>query len=258
MSLTAALIGAGSSLLGGAINRRDQKKANVQNTDLQKEFAQNGIRWRVADAKAAGLHPLAALGASGATYSPSVQVGSMGQSVADMGQDISRAVYANASAAERKEEQTRLQAYNDAQLKLQTQNMSLQNDLIKQQITESKLRSLDQLGSIGLPSNVFRGPSKIRSRTEQPSQGNSVFPDFKGWENKTVEVPYNKDGTQVGTQPAWINTSEGPILDTNLFEDQPTPVVYYLYAKKYMQLLADKLQKATGSSQRVFPRSGKW
>lgn len=36
----------------------------------QKEFAQMGIQWRVADAKAAGVHPLAALGASGAASSP--------------------------------------------------------------------------------------------------------------------------------------------------------------------------------------------
>lgn len=38
--------------------------------DFQREFAQMGVRWRVADAKAAGLHPLAALGTSGASATP--------------------------------------------------------------------------------------------------------------------------------------------------------------------------------------------
>lgn len=36
----------------------------------QKEFAQKGIRWKTEDAKQAGLHPLAALGTMGASYSP--------------------------------------------------------------------------------------------------------------------------------------------------------------------------------------------
>jgi len=43
-----------------------------QNIQLQKDFAQHGIRWRVEDAKAAGIHPLAAVGAAGASYSPSI------------------------------------------------------------------------------------------------------------------------------------------------------------------------------------------
>lgn len=43
----------------------------AQNEALQREFAQMGIRWRVEDAKAAGLHPLFALSGGGAAYSPS-------------------------------------------------------------------------------------------------------------------------------------------------------------------------------------------
>lgn len=256
--LGAAAISAGSSLLGGLMNRSSAKSDQSRNIALQKEFAQNGIRWKVADAKAAGLHPLAALGASTATYTPVTQVGAMGDTVANMGQDISRAMYANASTAERKEEQVRMQAYNDAQLKLQTENMSLQNDLIRQQITTNKIQALNSLGSIGLPSNAFRGGSRVRGRGEIPGQGDSVFPEFKGWENTVVQVPYNKDGEQVGKQPAWINTSEGPILDTNLFEDQPTPLIYYLYMKKYGKMLGEKINRIMPSNKSAFPRSGKW
>lgn len=36
----------------------------------QKEFAQNGIRWKVEDANRAGIHPLAALGAMPASFTP--------------------------------------------------------------------------------------------------------------------------------------------------------------------------------------------
>lgn len=51
-------------------DRALQLQLREQDIALQREFAQNGIRWRVDDAKAAGLHPLAALGASGSSYSP--------------------------------------------------------------------------------------------------------------------------------------------------------------------------------------------
>lgn len=48
-----------------AKNRKFQWKMMVQQNQYQKEFAQMGLRWRVADAQAAGLHPLAALGVQG-------------------------------------------------------------------------------------------------------------------------------------------------------------------------------------------------
>lgn len=54
-------------------NRRIQRQ-NIENARsqiaLQREFAQNSIQWRVADAKKAGIHPLAALGAQGTSYTP--------------------------------------------------------------------------------------------------------------------------------------------------------------------------------------------
>lgn len=46
---------------------REQASTNAA---LQREFAQNGIRWRVEDAKAAGLHPMYALTGGGAAFSP--------------------------------------------------------------------------------------------------------------------------------------------------------------------------------------------
>lgn len=49
----------------------DAQVSNAQaNQSFQKEFAQHGISWKVADAKRAGLHPLAALGSSTMSYNP--------------------------------------------------------------------------------------------------------------------------------------------------------------------------------------------
>lgn len=90
-----SLIGAGGNLLGGLLGSREASK----NRAAQKEFAQFGIRWRVADAKAAGLHPLYALGAQVPSFSP-VHSEAPAQ-LAEMGQNIGRAVQAQMTAREK-------------------------------------------------------------------------------------------------------------------------------------------------------------
>lgn len=51
-------------------NRRYQREQDRLNRQMQYDFAQNSIKWKVNDAKEAGLHPLAALGVSSASASP--------------------------------------------------------------------------------------------------------------------------------------------------------------------------------------------
>lgn len=93
--VTGSLIGAGSSLLGGALGSSSADKLNKKNIKLQKKFAQQGVRWRVADAKAAGIHPLAALGLTGSSYSPAFQTDPMGDALAQAGQTIGTGVREN-------------------------------------------------------------------------------------------------------------------------------------------------------------------
>lgn len=100
LPLIAAGIGAASSLLGGLFGNKSNKKAQANADALQREFAQHGVRWRVEDAKAAGLHPLYALHSGGASFSPVAAMGAAqdtsgsGKALADMGQNISRAMMA--------------------------------------------------------------------------------------------------------------------------------------------------------------------
>lgn len=123
------LIGGAGALGGAAISGKTARRINDQNIAfaretnaqnykialeeraLQKEFAQMGTRWKVADAQAAGLHPLFALGGSTSTYSPvmpmmqSPQVTGAGydtgQAVADMGQSLGGAISRMESQTER-------------------------------------------------------------------------------------------------------------------------------------------------------------
>lgn len=102
-----------------ARNEALARETTAQNIAMQREFAQMGIRWKVEDAKAAGLHPLYAIGGSGAAFAPSPTLvhGSPPEVrptlrdasppsgyLGSMGQDIGRALAATldpAQAAER-------------------------------------------------------------------------------------------------------------------------------------------------------------
>lgn len=99
------LIGGAISALGSLFGGRQSNKANDRiarrQEALQKEFAQHGIRWKVEDAKAAGLHPLFALGSQPAQYSPVAIQDSMGPAISDAGQHIGRAVAATSTREER-------------------------------------------------------------------------------------------------------------------------------------------------------------
>lgn len=129
-----AISGVGS-VAGGLLNANSQKSANSFNYNAQKEFAQNGIQWRVADAKKAGIHPLFALGGQGALYSPSAQsVGDYG--LASAGSAMGQAVASRQSSFERSMQSEQLA------------NMKLQNSLLESQIanldTERALSTMGQ------------------------------------------------------------------------------------------------------------------
>lgn len=117
------VFGAIAQTVGGLINRQEARQTRLSNEKqgevarhlreqdiaYQREFAQHGIRWRVEDAKAAGLHPLSALGAAGASYTPgpipivsSVPDTSLGDAIGRAGQDLGRAISASQNEQERR------------------------------------------------------------------------------------------------------------------------------------------------------------
>lgn len=118
-----AAVPAIGNLIGGLLGKKAEKKER----QMQVAFAQNGIQWKVADAEKAGVHPLFALGAPTASYSP-ISTGAMGNAVANMGQDLGRA------AASLKTPEQKVSAY-DARLRaLQLERGTLENTLLRNQI----------------------------------------------------------------------------------------------------------------------------
>lgn len=107
-----SVVSAISNIAGGLINRDASRRASNTTRDmalhqmqLQKQFAKQGIRWRVEDARKAGIHPLYALGANTTSYTPqSVSFAadtSLGNSLAAAGQDIGRAINSTRTSGER-------------------------------------------------------------------------------------------------------------------------------------------------------------
>lgn len=134
-----AVISAGTNILGGFLGSNEKEKDRqfqlqqaAKNEALQREFAQNSIRWKVEDAKAAGLHPLAALGTNAASYSPTIIAGGaanpMGDAVARAGQDVSRALTATRTGSER------VDAYSGAIQQLNLERGALENELLRSRI----------------------------------------------------------------------------------------------------------------------------
>lgn len=107
-----AALGVQSALdfFGARKNRKEQRRVNAKNEQMQRDFAQQGVRWRVEDARAAGVHPVFAMGGSGASASPS-HVGdtSMGSAWSSMGQNFSRAISATKTKRERLLDQAMLE-----------------------------------------------------------------------------------------------------------------------------------------------------
>lgn len=132
-----SLVGAVSNYIGGKQAENTAKDVNRENAALQREFAQSGIQWRVADAKAAGIHPVYALGAQTTPASPSYVGSNASEHFSQMGQNLGRAAAAAMNSGQRKLEQ----------ISIQSAEADLQGKEIDNQI---KARQLSQMSGAGI------------------------------------------------------------------------------------------------------------
>lgn len=205
-SVTSALSGVGSSnwlplagsLAGGALglaggiysaNKSAQVANNVNllNYKQAKEFAQNQIQWRVADAKKAGLHPLAALGMSPISGPPSAvgaDVSGLGNGLSEMGQNISRSIDAMQSREDRLKEQAKQDALQRLQYHLQLERFKLDQTETASRVALNDARTaLDkaQLKNLVNGASIRRGAQPRSSPMPKPkSKGKFTLPGFIG------------------------------------------------------------------------------
>lgn len=164
-----SLIGAAGNLIGGLLgqsNASDARAAAAAEAAANREFQVNaykhGIRWRVEDAKAAGIHPLAAIGAPAFNPSPVSVSGSVDQSmptaIANMGQDIGRAVNATRTQDER------TLAFTEAARAQQLEGLRLDNELKRIQF-QSGMQRLRQMENPPMPGASYRIPGQPATGT---------------------------------------------------------------------------------------------
>lgn len=154
------LVGDALGFIGGQINAgnanalaneqmRIQQQNAFNNLDFQRQLSNFGIRWKVEDAQAAGIHPLFALGASTMNFSPTtvgatdIPRNDSNKYLANMGQDISRAIDATRTSSERT-----LAQHEAAHITQQAITRGdLQNELLAVQLASARARlQADQVG----------------------------------------------------------------------------------------------------------------
>jgi len=152
-------LGAVGNFVGGMMDRSAAKDVNIQNQYQaalnrkdQYEFAQSGIQWKAADAKAAGIHPVFALGGSTSSFSP-ISVGStapsgMASALGDMGQNLGRAVNSTMSASDRKEVADTLKRKTAQEL----ERGDLENMVLKQRLASQSAQVTQGSKAPAMPS----------------------------------------------------------------------------------------------------------
>lgn len=150
-NLAGSLLGKGQE----GLSETDQKwmadfqwKQSLRNEEFQNKLATHGIRMKVADAEAAGIHPLAALGATTPSggFGSSFQINPRGPSnrtsnaLSGLGQDISRAAMATQTKDERE------------MAALQKTRANLENSILQQQLISATANNNRAVGP-SLPSN---------------------------------------------------------------------------------------------------------
>lgn len=151
LEIIAPLVSAGASLFAGKKQEKANREAAERDIANQKEFAQKGIQWKVADARAAGIHPAVALGAQTASFSP-IGVGDTGtQHLAQAGQDLSRAIDSTRTAT------SRTSAFDQTVQQLTLTKMGLENEYLASQIAKVKSQVGPPMASVNPDTYQIQG-----------------------------------------------------------------------------------------------------
>ena len=225
MGLGSIVSGVGS-IVGGLIGANNAQSVAGMNYEAQKEFAQNGIRWRVEDAKRAGIHPLYALGASTQGYSPSGgYTGDYGISdaAAHFGQGYERAQQAKMTKEERDRQDVRdaiqdMAALEDLRQKKRMNDAQIR--LADSEIFRNFALSTSALRKTGLPpampssGGVIDGQGESYATGQTTPEISSVVTSEKGTPSVQAGSPPDARFYRTATGRAPLPTEEsGDAMD---------------------------------------------
>lgn len=190
------------SLTGGLLGDKSASKAANKDYRRQKEFAQNSVRWKVEDAKRAGLHPLFALG-GGTNFSPSGIVGTgLGSAVAESSKNIQNTINSRSIP-----KGTPARQLHDAQLR--ESNARVKKDEAQAALALSEARRAQQaLNSrqdtpleTGKATGVIRNlpAERVSNAPGQKERTAAKRPAFQRYQygprkDQWVDIPYSDEG----------------------------------------------------------------
>lgn len=178
------------------------------NAKQQRQFAKRGIQWRVRDAKKAGLHPLAALGANSLSFNP-VVVGQGGGSsgygspLSDLSQNLSNV-------------ESRVQNYQQREFTKELQETQLKNAKTDAERAEVQLAmdrmELSKMTQPPLPQTEERviSPTRMAShKGDRPTAAGTMptrqLADIEGGFRVVPSEPFKQvSEDQVAVELPWI------------------------------------------------------
>lgn len=177
---------AAASAYGAYLSSKSAKKQRKE----QRKFAQQQIRWRVADAKAAGIHPLAALGYTGLSYQPVDD--RTGQYLSQMGQGLGRAAAGAIDAVSNRK--MRDQEIESRELDLEYKHLrndaQLMENMGQQTAGPNVHGALNRRGVVPGQSVDVQPDQVIATRPGAPGMAAGIHPA-----EMFTEVPTSKHGT---------------------------------------------------------------
>lgn len=124
-----SIVGTVGSLVGGSYDRDFSAAQAAADRNFQREVFQNQYQWKAADAKKAGLHPLAVIGGGSYSGSPSSQPSSfsMANTLGKLGESIGDAAA----------------AYMNKDEIAKAKQSAEENDALQKQKTKAEIREID-------------------------------------------------------------------------------------------------------------------
>lgn len=235
------IISAGASILGGFMNKSSADKSReatermaAENIAQQREFAKNGLTWKIDDAirNADKIHPIYSMGSAGASFSPVTAAfpadNSMGNAVASAGQDIGRAVNATATQGQR------ATAFTAAAQAISLEKGQLENELLKQQLASQNARLRQNATP---PSPIGADPYLIDGQ----SSSGPAFKDKQGERIPSAPgAPQQEHGSISDIGFARTKTGWAPVPSKDVkerIEDMPLNELMWLYRNNILPTL---------------------
>lgn len=191
------IIGGISSIIGGFQAAKAQKKAN----QLQEKSMKKGIQWRVNDAKAAGIHPLAALGANVNTLNP-VPVTGLGDGIAAGGAALGNA----AKSYEAREAENLSKELLKSQIRQMDSVTSLNAARSRSVIASMRSSAVQE----GLPLTGKLKPTNTAIRANGVDLPNAGWSDAEEVEAKYGDIVQNLYGAVNFGADLWKGYKDGP------------------------------------------------